>query len=444
MFKDSGTALNRLCLAMMAGIGVLSSAILLAALFLLSMSLDHHAAQDGNARLSIALSDWRDTLTATAEDYAIGGTSSDRVNELDLVSLKTDLKAKVDANDSVDWIAVLDAQGKLIHNENLPEDWDTVTYFSRAKFGPVLDEIAQTEPSKIGSVGGAFEAEGVRFLAATTKIMPHALSASDTDLLTYLVVGRNLDASALSKISDKIGGSEVAFSDDTTEQSVSVEGPLGFVGNLTWQAELPGWQFRQAALPWVLGICIAFVLLTSWMAAHFRKMVNSLETMHKVATTDHLTGVANRAALTELLKTPSVQDGLKEGCFAAISLDLDDFKQLNDEYGHHAGDRALKFAAERITQALGPNESVFRMGGDEFLCLMFDPNPKEAADKLVERLNSSFKEPMDLGGFSKVVTPSIGVAIGSCGEHWDVILERSDAAMYRAKRREFTQSVRLG
>jgi GGDEF domain-containing protein len=78
------------------------------------------------------------------------------------------------------------------------------------------------------------------------------------------------------------------------------------------------------------------------------------------------------------------------------------------------------------------------MGGDEFLYLVFGPEPESTAKAVVDRLKNVFCPPMDLGGFTHVVTPSIGVAIATQGENWEAILERSDVAMYRAKRGEFT------
>lgn len=174
------------------------------------------------------------------------------------------------------------------------------------------------------------------------------------------------------------------------------------------------------------------------MAICLRQLAKKLEAMQKVAITDHLTRVANRTALTEMLQGSLVQAALKNGHLAVLSLDLDDFKQLNDEYGHHAGDAALKVAAKRITSSVRRYERVFRMGGDEFLCLVFDPDPKAAAQMVVDRLIASFEVPMDLGDHQQVVTPSIGVAIAEPGETWDAVLKRSDIAMYRAKQSDFS------
>ena len=206
---------------------------------------------------------------------------------------------------------------------------------------------------------------------------------------------------------------------------------------VTWHLGLSGSQFYRVSLPFVLVVCAVFLVLIASMGTYFLRLARKLEEMHRVAMTDHLTGVANRTALTETLQGDLVQAALSDGHLAVLSLDLDDFKKLNDEYGHHAGDAALKAAAERISHSVRRYEKVFRMGGDEFLCLIFDPDPKTAAQRVVDRLKTSFSTPMELGGHVQRVTPSIGIAIADRGETWDAVLKRSDAAMYKAKQSEF-------
>lgn len=434
--------MDRLYLILLTGFGFLSSAIILGALFVLTASFDRYHSESVNEKLDLVLSDWTNTLVASAEDYAFATASYEALNERDNHALSSDLWLAPVRDRSFDWIVILDAEGKVISDLNLPEQLDAA-YFSSDTYRAVLDQIAQTAPSEHSSVGGAFQEGGVEFLAATMRITPEDLTDVDASSLAYFIGGRNLDASALSRISASIGSSNSFFTDDIAERSIAVKGPLGSVGNLAWDAELPGSQFREMALPWVLTFCSVLMFVTFWMAAYFQQIVDSFQRMNRVATTDHLTRVANRAGLSEMLQTSFVKQALQGGSLAAISLDLDDFKQLNDEHGHHAGDTALKVAAMRITKSLENNDRVFRMGGDEFLCLVIDPDPRGAAQRIVDRLKNAFNPPIDFDGFDQVVTPSIGVAIADQGENWDDVLERSDAAMYRAKRNEFTLQVCL-
>lgn len=433
--------MDRLFFAMMAGIGLLSSAIILSVFYLLTASLDHQHAKSGNEKLSLALNDLTNELTTSVQAFVVSDAAQDAIPSREGKISLSKLGLWSDGEGVFDWVAVLDANGQVLVDRNLPQNWDAAGYLRSEAYRPVLEHIAQSAPSAKTSVGGAFERNGLLFLAATARITPRNTADIDTTSLPYFIAGRNLDFDALREISSSIGSGDVIFTTSAAGPSVSVEGPLGFVGNLVWKGELPGSKFRRHALPWVLAICSGLVFLTSWMAAHFRKMANSFKQMHRVARTDHLTGVANRAALTEMIQTPSVKAALRDGNLAVISLDMDDFKKLNDDRGHHAGDTALKIAAKRITNSVQSRDRVFRMGGDEFLCLVLDPDPAGAAQWAVDCLKDAFKTPMDLGGFDHVVTPSIGVAIADRGENWDVVLKRSDADMYCAKRREFTLRV---
>ena len=433
--------MDRLFYALMVGMGVVSSSIILTALYMLTASLDSHVSENDSKRLAALLDEQTQSLMDATEVYAVNDALYDAViSRLDSASLQ-EIVPLSEGDSPFDWVAILDANGRVIYDLNLPRAWDAVTYFESHAYRTVLDQASDSRSSPPALVGGAFATSGHQFLATTTQIVPESLSGVDVGSLPYFIGGRNFDSETLQDIAVEIGSTNISIVPNSGEFSVPVQGPLGFVGYLTWQADLPGLQFRQLALPWVLTICAVVVFLSAWTAAYFRKLVNSLERMRKVATTDHLTGVANRAALTLTLQSATVQKALRDGTCAAISLDLDDFKKLNDEFGHGAGDIALKVSADHIAASLRRSDKVFRMGGDEFLCLIFDPDPKAAAQKVVDRLKAAFGAPMYLGNISQTVTPSIGVAIAGSDEDWDAVLARSDAAMYRAKRSDHTFSI---
>jgi len=419
---------------MTVGIGVVSSAIILAALYLLTASLDSFAYKGSNEKLSIVLNEWTRTLVLSAEDHTfLNRAFASVANETRVIAL-SDLQGEKSHLGSFDWIAILDSNGVMIHSDNLPEGWAAARYFSSDGFRPILDRVNAGQFPEALSVGGAFESDGVQFLAVTTRIKPDKPSDADAMGPPFFVGGRNLDQAALHKIASQIGSDDLFFVPEGADRSVLLEGPTGIVGNIALNADLPGSQFRRVALPWVLAICVALILLTAWMAVYFRKLATSLEQMHEVAMTDHLTGAANRTALTETLQTALLRQSLQEGNLAVISLDLNDFKKLNDDYGHHAGDRALQISAERIKSSVRRYEKVYRMGGDEFLCIVFDPDPAAAAQRVFDRLSDVFSKPMDLGPVKQRVTPSVGIAIAQQGETWGAILKRSDEAMYSAKR----------
>jgi diguanylate cyclase (GGDEF)-like protein len=151
---------------------------------------------------------------------------------------------------------------------------------------------------------------------------------------------------------------------------------------------------------------------------------------------DELTGLPNRALFWEHLSHRlKVVDRRTTG-FAVLFLDVDDFKGINDTLGHAAGDQLLVDVASRLRAALRAGDTAARMGGDEFVVLFDDVATKEAALAIAERLNQALRAPYEIGTDRRIVTASIGVAMGPDGPRTaDDVVAAADAAMYDAKRR---------
>ena len=153
------------------------------------------------------------------------------------------------------------------------------------------------------------------------------------------------------------------------------------------------------------------------------------EAVH-AARRDHLTGLPNRLALEEAYARA-------DGRTAALALiDLDGFKEVNDTFGHDAGDKLLVEVGRRINQvAMASGASIVaRLGGDEFACLLLADRPADT-DRLSRDIIAAISQPVALGDQEARVTPSIGIApTDSGGSRLDEMLCRADAAMYSAKR----------
>ena len=149
---------------------------------------------------------------------------------------------------------------------------------------------------------------------------------------------------------------------------------------------------------------------------------------------DPLTGLNNRKAFSEQLNVALEQARQQCSPLALLYLDLDRFKEVNDRFGHDAGDALLIAIAERLRNSLRQPDRLYRLGGDEFTLLMPDATV-ESAQKLAERLLSALAEPFELAGIIvDFVTPSIGIALyPQHAQEAEALIKAADNAMYQDK-----------
>jgi diguanylate cyclase (GGDEF)-like protein len=119
---------------------------------------------------------------------------------------------------------------------------------------------------------------------------------------------------------------------------------------------------------------------------------------------------------------------------ALLFLDLDGFKQVNDNLGHLAGDQLLVKVAERIGQRLRQSDTAARLGGDEFAVLLEDVRVPADVDAIADDISRRLCAPYDIDGEEVVISAAVGVALSATGqERPDDILRSADSAMYQAK-----------
>jgi len=154
--------------------------------------------------------------------------------------------------------------------------------------------------------------------------------------------------------------------------------------------------------------------------------------MESIATSDPLTGVLNRRGL-ERDAAQRLSDSADDATGALLFIDLNDFKLINDQYGHEVGDQLLTIASERLRKSLRSCDIIGRPGGDEFVALVPDVD-SETADKLAGRLTSALDEPYQIGREKLRCPASIGLAqYPRNANTLTGLLREADQAMYRAK-----------
>jgi len=148
---------------------------------------------------------------------------------------------------------------------------------------------------------------------------------------------------------------------------------------------------------------------------------------------DPLTTLANRILLREGLEN-ALRYAKRGGAAAVLSIDLDDFKTINDIFGHAAGDALLQEVARRLTQCVRETDTVARVGGDEFTIVQVQMESSDDAVVLAERILDVIAQPYKVDGCNVAVGASIGIAtVPRGGLDYDQLLRNADLALYRAK-----------
>ncbi len=156
--------------------------------------------------------------------------------------------------------------------------------------------------------------------------------------------------------------------------------------------------------------------------------------LHRVATTDALTGLPNRRTIAERAMDAFEIARAEQRDFALAVIDIDHFKRINDSFGHDAGDHVLRRVSELLAQNVRGQHVVGRQGGEEFVALFIGAD-LHGAQAAAERLRSAIENnDIEIGGITYKVTLSIGVAsMQPTDDDYDDVLRRADRALYRAK-----------
>ena len=217
--------------------------------------------------------------------------------------------------------------------------------------------------------------------------------------------------------------------------------------NLNAQQQAQQTYLRTFLLTMGIGIlAIALALLIAWRTLRkvslksqqiIEQMVElqqSREALHIEATHDPLTGLANRRLFYDRLQQAIRHAHRYGGKVGILYVDLDRFKEINDQHGHHVGDAVLTEVAKRLTSNIRDSDTVARLGGDEFAVLLEEVQGRDdflaAAQKIKQALNTG----TNFFGLGVEIAASIGLALfPDDGANEDALMRAADAAMYRVK-----------
>ena len=207
-----------------------------------------------------------------------------------------------------------------------------------------------------------------------------------------------------------------------------------------WAGEM--WQRRKDDEEFLGWIEMSEVRDSLGARSHFVAVVNDItdkkraeQELRYLANYDTLTGLPNRALLSERLGRAIIRARRQETRVAVLFLDLDRFKDINDSLGHAAGDRLLKAAASRLQSTVSASDTVARLGGDEFTVVLEDVESLVAVERMAREILAAFSTPLEVDERHDVsITPSLGISLYP--DHALVptdLLKFADTAMYQAK-----------
>lgn len=219
------------------------------------------------------------------------------------------------------------------------------------------------------------------------------------------------------------------------------------VAGHTWTLTLltqPGFEARfgrdSSLLIAVAGIALSVAMaLLAWLMINGRARALQLaarmtEELRHAAQHDSLTGLPNRALFSDRVHGKLAHARRHDERFALIFLDLDEFKPINDRYGHAVGDLLLQQVARRLQDSIRASDTVGRIGGDEFVVLIGDLAAPDAALALARKIHQELLRPYCVDGRELSISCSLGVAIyPDDGSDEIALTRRADEAMYRAK-----------
>ncbi len=207
---------------------------------------------------------------------------------------------------------------------------------------------------------------------------------------------------------------------------------------LTWRPERPGDLMRERLVPLTLfGSLVALALFAfvigyiRWIA---RDLARSEEHAQRLLGRDPLSGLPNRLLFSERLDQELARLSRTGGGLAVMFLDLDRFKDVNDTYGHQAGDELIKKVAHRLEDLLRATDTLARFGGDEFAIIQTNVRTSHDAEALARRVLDSLTQPFEILGTPVTVGVSVGIALApENGLKREELMRLADTALYQAK-----------
>jgi diguanylate cyclase (GGDEF)-like protein len=348
-------------------------------------------------------------------------------------------------------VYVLDGDGKPIYGHVNGKDVapETFSRYVEAASALVADiRKTETDPKKVAKLRAVHESR-VRLIGAEPVLLTVSLVRPDLKAKTrgprapLLVTGIPVASSVVSSFSDRFLLHD-AHIEVVTRDHVKTHNAQSILGRaadgrrivLRWTPRKPGEELLRSATP-MLGAAIlaaaigSFLLFRVTRRAAKKLLLSEAEAKH-LSLHDPLTGLANRTLFTDRLVHAHALLRRKPGYLGVLCIDLDRFKEVNDSYGHDAGDQLIREVARRLKDICRETDTICRLGGDEFAIIQPDTTPSGSAT-LAQRIVDGLSGEVDLSIGRAELSCSVGVAVVSDADQGQAeLLRQADVALYRA------------
>jgi diguanylate cyclase (GGDEF)-like protein len=267
-----------------------------------------------------------------------------------------------------------------------------------------------------------FTADQTASIAVTVKFI---------DEFALAEIAARLGLRGLHKVDNKTGGEGEYVFDLVNEQGQAVS-------RFAWTPNMPGHDIFVSVVPYIALAFGGFSLLAIFMFRYMRKTAATIAAgevrMRHLALHDSLSGLPNRIFFGDRLSSLMETIRASGRSAALFYIDLDYFKDVNDTFGHPAGDELINHVAARLLRIIRSDDLVARLGGDEFAVVTLIETDRERLEGIGERIIKVLSEPYDINGQRIFIGASIGIAmldetVASAAD----VMRHADMALYRAK-----------
>jgi diguanylate cyclase (GGDEF)-like protein len=345
-------------------------------------------------------------------------------------------------SDLFDVAIVLDATGRtmMAYSDGHPVEGEAKGYLTPALM-KLFDKVRYGQSGRLPQALGFVRTQKGIGAAGVALIRPKSgeINKPTADYV-YLAFIRHFTPLTVERLSEAyVLPGLVLIPPSSAKTAVTISAPSGEkIAALAWTPRAPGDQSRAQVATLIKAalviVAIYALLLVVIGNAEMRRVRADEANAVKLAQSDRLSGLLNRAGLNQLLEG-AVRSGRDAGeDVVLLYLDLDGFKEVNDAYGHATGDRLIRAVAAGLSLLVGEGAGLARIGGDEFGIVLTGKGVQHRAFALASEILAFFDEPLLLGERTVVVGCSIGICVSEEGKiDGGELTRRADMAMYSSK-----------